>query len=364
MRYIFLVVVLFLFSFNSFANQCSEKRPEILFIMPTDTSDFWANKAILMHKSAKKLGIRLTVYSPPLSAQNRFAFTDEINHYLSTHKHPDFIISYLWLKSEENFIAMLDSFKIPFISINSNIDEHNDFFGQPREKYQYWLSHISPDDFSTGYDLIEKLVLQTTKTEKSTINVLAIGGRRDSSSSQARKYGLENYLDNHKDIKLLQYVNTDWSSKDAFNKATILLKRFPDIDIIWAANDTIATGASDAVKAQKSSVKNKPVIGGVDWLPTVLPKIQSKQIALSLGGHMFDGVWAQVLLYDFFNGKDFISDTGNIIKTNMVEINPKNIYRMSKVLHPSYFQNLNIKQYSKCHTPTVQQYNFQASKLF
>ncbi|MCO4799292.1 MAG: ABC transporter substrate-binding protein [Colwelliaceae bacterium] len=362
MRYAFLIFIFIFPAFQVLALQCTEKKPDILFIVPNANSVFWKNKTLLMQKSALELGINLTVYNAPLSAQNRYAYTKQINKYLSSHQHPDFIISYLWLKTEENFIAMLDNFKIPFISINSNIDKHNEFFGNPREKYQYWLAHISPDDFDTGYQLAKKLIEQYKVNHTASPNILALGGRRDSSSSQARKLGLDAYLKQHKKVNFLQYISTNWTSNDATLKMNALLNRHPKIDIVWAANDSIATGVSDALVSKVRSTQ--PIIGGVDWLPKVLPKIKTKKISLSLGGHMFDGVWAQVLLYDYFNGVDFISDTGGIIKTNMVEISPKNIEKMSKKLTPKNFHHFKIKQLSKCFNPTLNKYDINVEKMF
>ncbi len=84
---------------------------------------------------------------------------------------------------------------------------------------------------------------------------------------------------------------------------------------------------------------------------------------MSLGEHIFDGVWAQVLLYDKFNGIDFIQDSGTIISTKMHTIDESNVRKMSVLLAADNFKTLDIKAASKCHTANLKNYRFDILNL-
>ena len=65
------------------------------------------------------------------------------------------------------------------------------------------------------------------------------------------------------------------------------------------------------------------MVGGIDWNLEAIQSIQKGQMTASMGGHFMEGGWVMVLLYDYFNGVDFV-DEGVAMKSKMSAITQAN----------------------------------------
>ncbi len=349
---------------NSPTPQCS-KQPEILFFLPNLGHPFWSNAAKIMQIAAKKHNIKLTIYYMPNAAQNRFFAADEIENYLQTHKKPDLIGSFLWYKAEERVIKLYNDYNIPFFTINAYLDDKLlSKIGQPRKKYRRWLGHISPNDYKAGYDLLENLITASQISSTQPISVLAFGGELTSSAAVARKQGFEASLKQHKNASLLSYIPTTWLTSESEQRMTGLLKRAPKVDIIWHASDSLAIGTANAISNTPTHYLDNVKIGGIDWSQDILPPIKRKKVNQSLGGHILEATWAMLMLYDYYNGKDFADKTSLMIQSELSAINQKNITNMLEKLKEKNWHKLNYKQFSQCLDRDFTRYSFSPSRFF
>lgn len=132
--------------------------------------------------------------------------------------------------------------------------------------------------------------------------IVALGGIPSNAPAIERRAGLMKAIEANGNVKLLDFQDADWDSTKANNVVSAWLTRFGgDIKGIWAANDGMAMGALEALRAEGlagkvmvtgvdgtkdavMAVKNKEMAATVDWDPYWIGGI-----ALSLGHHAATG---------------------------------------------------------------------------
>ena len=127
--------------------------------------------------------------------------------------------------------------------------------------FKYWVSHMSADDVAMGKQVGEALVRSMNGQGK----MVAILGLLGNTSSQGRLRGLKQVLADHPGVELVEEDNADWLRTKAQSVAESMLASHPDLNGIWAADDGMALGALDAVKANGQAHKVGVVgIAGVE----------------------------------------------------------------------------------------------------
>jgi ribose transport system substrate-binding protein len=112
--------------------------------------------------------------------------------------------------------------------------------------FKYWVSHMSADDVAMGKQVAEALVQSMNGQGK----IGAILGLLGNTASQGRLRGLRQVVAGHSGVELVQQTNADWERTKAQSVAESMLASHPDLKGNWAADDGMALGALDAVKAK------------------------------------------------------------------------------------------------------------------
>jgi ribose transport system substrate-binding protein len=127
--------------------------------------------------------------------------------------------------------------------------------------FKYWVSHMSADDAVMGKQVAEALVQSMNGQGK----IGAILGLLGNTASQGRLRGLKQVLADNPGVELVQLDNADWKPTKALSVAESMLASYPDLKGIWAADDGMALGALEAVKAKGRAHKIGVVgIAGVE----------------------------------------------------------------------------------------------------
>ncbi|NBK20937.1 MAG: sugar ABC transporter substrate-binding protein [Spirochaetia bacterium] len=111
--------------------------------------------------------------------------------------------------------------------------------------YKTWVSHISFDGISAGEFTAEKLFESFGYKGK----FIALQGLLSNSIAQDRFTGMMNTLKKYPNVQLVAYEAADWDRTIAYEKTRNMLVANPDIKGIWAANDNMALGALEALRA-------------------------------------------------------------------------------------------------------------------
>ena len=175
----------------------------------------------------------------------------------------------------------------------------------PWQVSDHWITSIAPDGRSSGYDTAQILF----KAMGGKGNIVALQGILDGLPEQQRFDGLQKALKENPGIKMLSNQTANWDTQKAFNLMQTWLTKFPgQINGIWAANDSMALGAVEAIRA--AGLYGKVPIVGTDAVPQVLQDISQKDnsiIAMDDSGGYWQGGIGLALGYQVATGKLAVS---------------------------------------------------------
>ena len=126
--------------------------------------------------------------------------------------------------------------------------------------YKYFVSFASVDGVPQGYQIALEMFKRFKTPNKGKI--LALQGVLGQDSANERDQGLDKALKQFPGVTLLDRQVADWSGPKALEITETWLAKYPDVDGIWCANDTMALAAIQALKAKGLNGKIKVV--GVD----------------------------------------------------------------------------------------------------
>lgn len=276
------------------------KNLSVAFINPGSADDVgvWYMVSNFMRSAADDLNIELEIL---YSNRNHIRMIDLAEKLSKRSKSPDYVIM---VNEKSAGKKMLRAFanstsRIMFIH-NGLTDQQRSEIGDERGSVENWIGTITTDDYLAGYKLIRELYRHSEEEPK----ILGITGPKSTPVSLIRLQGVIDYIAKARKGKHSQIVyGGNWSYDDGKEKALLLLKRHKDINMIWAANDSMALGAYDA---SKEVVKDRLImVGGLGGFPFALESIRQGGMKLTVAGHPMIGAWALVLIYDYHNGLDF-----------------------------------------------------------
>lgn len=136
--------------------------------------------------------------------------------------------------------------------------------------YPTWAMHITFDNYTSGYKTAEELMKNMKTPYKGKI--IAVQGLLGNTAAIERFKGFKDAVAKHPDVKVVSEQPADWSDTKAFSVVSNELVKTPDVDAIWAANDSMALGAIQALKAK--GLAGKIPVTGVDGTPQMFEAIK------------------------------------------------------------------------------------------
>lgn len=135
--------------------------------------------------------------------------------------------------------------------------------------YKYWVTHIGIDSVTTGYE--------TAKTLFDAIggkgDVFAVQGMLGNNAAIGRWIGFQRALKEYPGINLVGWEVGDWQKAKTFNLTANALIANPDLDAVWCANDSMAMGSLEALRAK--GLAGKVPVAGADAIPEMLEAIKN-----------------------------------------------------------------------------------------
>ena len=146
--------------------------------------------------------------------------------------------------------------KIPVIIFDSGLDT------------EQFVSQVATDNYAAGQMAAERM----GKILNGKGKVCIVGVQVGAASTMAREKGFEDTIQaKYPDIKILdkRYGMADFAQSLAV--AENFLTAHPDLDALFASNESSSVGAAQALKGRRSKVK----LVGFDWSPTLLEDVRS-----------------------------------------------------------------------------------------
>jgi len=337
----------------------AQQAPRVVFLNPGEpvergTGPFWRMVSQFMADAAKIFGMQLEVL---YAERDHLLMQRQAEEVASRVDSPHYIV----IVNEKGAAQqMLETFRQSpaklFLIHNDLTAEQRRAIGNERDRVPNWIGTATTDEARGSYQLMEHLYRQLGGREA---RVIGITGDRNTPVSLERAQGVENYIAHARHGRIEQLAHGNWSYADGEQKASVLLSRYPDASIIWAANDSMALGAVRAVKARGASV----LVGGMGGWGDALASIAQGGLTATAAGHYLIGAWAIVMLHDYHRGHDFAAHGGPNQKLDYLHVvNRDNVTRYEH----AFFQRrdtLNFRIYSKTLHPRPGRYDFSLAHL-
>jgi ABC-type sugar transport system substrate-binding protein len=318
----------------------------------------------IMDAAARDLGIDLVQYTAAYWPEEKLELVRQV---LDGPVKPDYLIISLHHRFDIRVLELAEQAHVPVFAILSSLTpEDKARLGGPRQRFKSWLGEMVTDDETAG----AWLALLLRNAAHTVLPAPPVSGRglvalegRGSVNPVMRSKGLRQALGEMGDVDFLQGVRIIlWDPESAQRKMALLLRRYPDLQMVWAANDALALEALRALEAAGRHPGRDVMVGGMGWTPRALQAIRDGKLVTSLGGYLLEGAWALVLLYDYHYGKDFASEQLSW-RAELLPITRDNVDEYFDLFGEPAWEEIDFRAFSKVAYPALKRYDFSVQAL-
>ncbi|MCB1877344.1 MAG: response regulator [Chromatiales bacterium] len=311
-------------------------------LLPNATT-FWERFAAFSRAAAADVAVELTLYDAGGSPARML---EQVREAIAAGTEAILFMEFDGIG--EQILKTSEAAGLPAFLFNTGLDDPDLL---PRVHYGHWIGGIVPNDRMAGFRLINELIGVAADKGETEFRVLAFSGNPEGRSYARRLEGLLRVVQARKDVTLLASVPLDERSEpDAIFEA---MEAEPTANIIWSVNDGPVHAA--AWMNRERGAGRAVAYGGIDWTPTSLAGVAAGDLDVDLGGHVFDGAQAVIMVSDYLNGLDF-ADQGLMFKSNMVAVTHRNVERFQRVFADPVA--IDYAALSKSLNPKLKQYRF------
>ncbi|MBC3776626.1 ABC transporter substrate-binding protein [Pseudomonas sp. SWRI99] len=276
------------------------RAESVLFLNPGSTTEaFWLSYSQFMQAAARDLGIDLQILyaqrQPELTvAQARIA--------LQGPQRPDYLVFVNEQYVAPQILRLAHDSGVKLFMVNAALTaDQQALSGEHPDR----IGSLVPNDEEGGYLMMKELIRRHPPVARGEqIELLAFSGLKITPSAQLRERGMQRALAEHPQVRLRQLVNSGWNRQRAYEQAKLLLGRYPNVSLVWSANDEMAFGAMQAF-AEQGKVAGKDVLfSAVNTSPAALQALIDGRVSALVGGHFTLGGWALVAIHDHDQGVD------------------------------------------------------------
>ncbi len=356
------VVFFFLLSFIT-PNCWASSQIQVVFLNPDhENGEFFGPLTRFMQSAAINLNIELEVLFADF---NRFKMQENATLLLQRKALPDYLILVNEWNTAPPIMQQADKLGVKTLLFNEGLEENDkQLFLTGPNPLKNWIGEVIPNDFQAGWllakTLIDKAQSKQLYDEDGQIHIIGITGTDGTRSSVLRAKGLRAAIKGYDNTILHQVTQGNLKMDRAEEITSGLLRRYPETTVIWTASDLMALGATKGIIAANKTPNQDVITGGVDWAPFVFDLIKRKTIATSIGGHIFDGGWAMVMIYDHVNGR---LQNHQSEKTTFSAADIENNEQLKALLNEDSWQSINFMDFSKSQASGIKSYHFGADLL-
>lgn len=276
----------------------SAQAASVVFLNPGYSNEtFWVSYSHFMQAAAKDLGMQLRIeYSERRSEialkQARAVFEGK--------QRPDYLVlvNEQYMAPEIIRLSRGSGVKL-FLVSNGLIPGQAELINHHPDKYPPLLGSLVNNDEQAGYQMLKELIaLHESKAIKQPIELLAFSGLKTTPAARLREQGMRRALAESPQVHLRQVVYGGWRQERAYEQAQQLLKRYPNISLVWSANDEMAFGAMQAFVEAGRTPGREVLFSAINSSPQALQARVDGRLSVLMGGHFSLGGWAMVLLHD------------------------------------------------------------------
>lgn len=133
-----------------------------------------------------------------------------------------------------------------------------------------------------------------------------------------------------------------WEPKNIESRFYLLKQRYPNTNTYWCAGDEMALQILKEHKRRSNAPIN---IGGFDWLPDALDKINKGEMTASVGGHFLMVAKALIKIIDYENGLDSFLTPPLLSQYELITLENVKIYQ--SFINQQLWDNVNWTRFLK-----------------
>ncbi|MFJ2325041.1 ABC transporter substrate-binding protein [Pseudomonas sp. NPDC087690] len=337
----------------------SARAESVLFLNPGSTEEaFWISYSQFMQSAARNLGIDLQIlYSqrqPELTlAQARIA--------LQGPNRPDYLMFVNEQYIAPQILRLAQGSGVKLFMVNAALTANQQaLVGERADR----IGSLVPNDEEGGYLMMKELIrLHPPVAKDQQIELLAFSGLKITPSAQLREHGMQRALAEHPQVRLRQLVYSGWTQQRAYEQARQLVKRYPEVSLVWSANDEMAFGAMRAFAEAGKTPGKDALFSAVNTSPAALQAVVDGRLSALVGGHFTLGGWALVELHDHELGVDLDQYGGRDRQIPLLQLVDKSHARQMLVMGKSPNYGVNFRQLSAKGRPASYRYPFNLQTL-
>ncbi len=254
-------------SFSLGLASCGQQKKTVVGVVPKGRSHlFWQSVHAGAAKGARDAGVEIQWNGP--TGETDYAAQIQIVENMIT-RHVDAIcLAPIDKKIMVGVVEKAAAANIPVVIFDSGIDTDK------------FVSQVATDNYGAGRMAAERMGSLLGGKGKVVMVAVQPGG----ASTMERERGFEEALkEKFPGVRLAdkQYGMADFAKSMAVSEN--MLTAHPDMDGMFASNESSTVGASQAVKARKSKVK----LVGFDWSPTLLEDLRAGVVDSLVAQHPF-----------------------------------------------------------------------------
>lgn len=332
-------------------------EPKVLFVSPSHAEDpFFKHVELYTRMAAANLNLELGVI---YGEGNRLLQLRQLEQYLSQHE-PNYVVVQPYsggAKALMDLLAQFEAIKVvTFERILLPAEEP--LIGVPGQHYRNWIAEIYFDNAAASREMSATLFDHCRQEARAGRNqVIGLNGAHGFESNE-RGSALAMIARWDPDFQFEQVVFSQWQRELATQQSQLLLRRYPNTSVIWAASDWMALGVLDGLGQSDEEDSQRYCIGGFDWLPESIDAIKQGNMVASAGGHYMMGAWAMVVIYDHWHGAlpdDLLTGKAAF---ELEVISKDNVQQYLPLLQPDYWQAFDFRRLSFRHQPEQSSYHF------
>ncbi len=335
-------------------------RPLIVYYnSATPENHWWRTSSEIMQAACDNLGMRLKVVYVD---RDHIKMVEDFKAMANGPGRPDAVVFQSLKQNGPDMLKVAEQAKIPAFIFNAGLTAGQTAqYGGPRQHFKYWIGQMLPNDRTAGYDLAMNLLRQAQSLgladTDGKVRFIAINGTPSDGAAIERTAGLALAARQEPDIILQQTVPAHWARDKGREVFLGLANRYPKTTAIWAANDLMALGVLDGMQERHIMPGEQMLVGAIDWVPDAVQAVSQKRMVTTLGGHFMETAWVAVLLYDYFQNKDFVDETTRF-KSEMTALSSTASTVYLEKFRPENFAKIDFRRFSKALHPERTQYRF------
>ena len=330
----------------------SARDIQVAFINPgvENGADVWQPITRFMAAAAEQFGLKLEVL---YANRDRIRMVELARDVAGRTNPPDYVVL---VNEKQRGPAMMEYFRGQrsqlLVMHNDLTPEQRQQMGNEREGMANWIGTITHDVQAIPTAMMEGLYRKSVAAPR----IVGVSGDRATPISALGEQAVRAFVARAGRGELLQVVPGNWERADAAAKVRGLLQRYPNANMVWAANDTMALGALDAVL--EMNLNDKVLVGGMGAFPQALESVASGKLAVTAGSPAFIGAWCMVMIHDHQRGKDFALANGprQVNNTAVIVNDAASAARLGGLMErPS---RINFRRFSLAESPELKVYDF------